>query len=200
MSGLTDKLFGRTSNTTGSGRNTMTDSNETASRTMDTTSNTDRNMGTNIGNAAYDNTRRDDAMTRSEERLNVGKEIVNKGSVALEKTIQTEHVKIPVPITREHVVVEREPITSGNIDKAMRGPELREARHQVNLTEERAVASKETVPVERVRLNKLKEHTEDVVSADLRKEHIDVSSNLGGKTLESTTTNNPLQNNAQRTI
>jgi len=75
-----------------------------------------------------------------------------------------------VPITREHVVIEREPITSAD---AVRGTEIKEAHIEVALTEERAVAAKETVAVEKVKLRKEVEHTTQNVDAELRKEHIE---------------------------
>lgn len=127
---------------------------------------------------------RDNAMTRSEEQLRVGKETVPAGTAALNKYVTTEHVEKSVPVTREHVVVQREPITDKNLDKALSGPDIRENRYETTVYEERAVAAKETVPIERVRLAKVKEHTQDTVSADLRKEHIDVVDNTRDKVLE----------------
>ncbi|MEJ7704362.1 MAG: YsnF/AvaK domain-containing protein [Geodermatophilaceae bacterium] len=50
--------------------------------------------------------------------------------------------------------LEREPITDANRDAATTGADLSEEEHEVILTEERPVVQKETVPVERVRLDK----------------------------------------------
>lgn len=116
----------------------------------------------------------DDAMTRSEEHLLVGKEKVNVGKAALHKYVTTEKVSTAVPIIRERAVVEREPITDANRDAAMRGPDFKEAHYEVNLHEERAIAEKEEVPIERVRLRKEAEQTQQYVEADLRKEHIEL--------------------------
>lgn len=109
-------------------------------------------------------------MTRSEERLLVGKEQVGAGVASLNKYVTSEHVHTSVPITREHVVIEREPITAAD---NIRGAEIREAHIEVALTEERAVAAKETVAVEKVKLRKEVEHTTQNVDAELRKEHIE---------------------------
>jgi uncharacterized protein (TIGR02271 family) len=109
-------------------------------------------------------------MTRSEERLLVGKEQVGAGVASLNKYVTSEHVHTSVPITREHVVIEREPITAAD---AVRGAEIKEAHIEVALTEERAVAAKETVAVEKVKLRKEVEHTTQNVDAELRKEHIE---------------------------
>jgi len=92
----------------------------------------------------------DDAMTRSEERLRVGKETRETGKVRLRKYVTVEEEQQTVPVRREHVRVEREPITDENRDSAMAGPDIAEAEHEVILHEERPVAATETVPVERV--------------------------------------------------
>jgi stress response protein YsnF len=55
----------------------------------------------------------------------------------------------------------------------MGGPDLSDEEHEVILHEERPVVDKETVPVERVRLDK-DTVTEDVtVNEEVRKEHIE---------------------------
>jgi len=100
----------------------------------------------------------------------VGKEQVAAGTASLNKYVTSEHVHTAVPITREHVVIEREPITAAD---NIRGAEIKEAHIEVALTEERAVAAKETVAVEKVKLRKEIEHTTQNVDAELRKEHIE---------------------------
>lgn len=115
----------------------------------------------------------DDAMTRSEERLNVGTEKQATGRARLRKYITTENVTTTVPVQREEVRVEREPITDANTGDAMSGADLTESEHEVTLHEERPVVDKETVPVERVRLEK-DTVTEDVrVDEEVRKERIE---------------------------
>ncbi|BCW60806.1 PRC and DUF2382 domain-containing protein [Arthrobacter sp. StoSoilB20] len=115
----------------------------------------------------------DDAMTRSEERLNVGTEKQAAGRARLRKYITTENVTTTVPVQREEVRVEREPITDANAGDAMSGPDLTESEHEVTLHEERPVVDKETVPVERVRLEK-DTVTDDVrVDEEVRKERIE---------------------------
>jgi uncharacterized protein (TIGR02271 family) len=114
----------------------------------------------------------DDAMTRSEERLRAGTEKVTTGKARLRKYIETEQQQVTVPVTKEKVRLETEPITDANIDDALTGPALSEEEHEVTLTEERPVIAKETVPVERVRLAKDVEQTEETVTADVAKERI----------------------------
>jgi len=116
----------------------------------------------------------DDAMTRSEERLNVGTERVQTGKARLRKYVVTEQQNVSVPVTREEVRLEREPITDANRGAAMDGPALSDEEHEVVLNEERPVVDKETVPVERVRLSKDQVTENQQVSEDVRREEIDM--------------------------
>lgn len=118
--------------------------------------------------------RRDDAMTRSEEELRVGTAKREKGRARLRKYVVTEQVETTVPVQREEVRVEREPITEANRDPALSGPDIAEAEHEVVLHEEEPVVEKRVVPKERVRLSKDTEVEEHGVSEEVRKERIDV--------------------------
>ena len=113
-------------------------------------------------------------MTRSEERLNVGTRSEEVGRARLRKYVVTENVTETVPVTREEVRVEREPITDANIGNAMDGPAISEEEHEVTLHAERAVVEKEAVPVERVRLDKETVTEQATVNEGLRKEEIEV--------------------------
>ena len=115
----------------------------------------------------------DDAMTRSEERLNVGTERQAAGRVRLRKYVTTENVTRTVPVQREEVRLEREPITEANRGAAMSGPDISEEEHEVTLHEERPVVEKETVPVERVRLDKDVVTDDVTVNEEVRKERIE---------------------------
>jgi uncharacterized protein (TIGR02271 family) len=115
----------------------------------------------------------DDAMTRSEERLNVDKERVQTGKARLRKYVVQEQQNITVPTQREEVRLEREPITEGNIGAATDGPALSEEEHEVVLSEERVNVQKETVPVERVRLGTETVTENQQVSETVGKEQID---------------------------
>jgi uncharacterized protein (TIGR02271 family) len=115
----------------------------------------------------------DDAMTRSEERLNVGTQTREAGRARLRKYVVTENVTQTVPVSREEVRVEREPITDTNRDEALSGPAISEEEHEVVLREERPVVEKEAVPVERVRLDTDTVTDEVTVDEEVRKEQID---------------------------
>jgi uncharacterized protein (TIGR02271 family) len=116
----------------------------------------------------------DDAMTRSEEELRVGTREQESGRVRLRKYVVTDEVEQTVPVKREEVRLEREPITDANRDEAVSGDDLSEAEHEVTLHTEEPVVEKRTVPKERVRLDKDVEVEERTVSEEVRREEIDV--------------------------
>jgi len=116
----------------------------------------------------------DDAMTRSEERLDVGTRSEEVGRARLRKYVVTENVTETVPVAHEEVRLEREPITDANVDSALDGPAISEEEHEVTLHAERAVVDKEAVPVERVRLGKETVTEQARVDETVRKEQIDV--------------------------
>jgi uncharacterized protein (TIGR02271 family) len=128
------------------------------------------------GEAAREPSRQgaDTAMTRSEEELRVGTEARERGRVRLRKYVTTEQVTQTVPVQREEVRLEREPITDANVDAAASGPELSEAEHEVVLHEEEPVVEKRVVPKERVRLDTDAVTDEREVAEEVRKERIDV--------------------------
>lgn len=116
----------------------------------------------------------DDAMTRSEERLNVGTETREAGRARLRKHVVTEEQRVNVPVSREEVTVEREPITDANRAAAYDGPTISEEEHEVTLREERPVVETEAVPVERVRLGTETVTEQETVGGEVRKEEIEV--------------------------
>jgi uncharacterized protein (TIGR02271 family) len=117
----------------------------------------------------------DDAMTRSEEELRVGIRKKEVGKARLRKHVVTEHVTKTIPVHREIVTVEREPVDESNVDKATEGPPLSEEEHEVTLYEEELVVEKRVVPKERVRLTKEIHTEEETVEADVAKEEIDLA-------------------------
>ncbi len=123
----------------------------------------------------------DDAMTRSEEEVRVGRAAEETGRVRLRKYVVTENVQTTVPVTHEEVRVEREPITDDNIGAAMDGPELSEEEHEVVLHEEQPVVEKRVVPKERVRLAKEAVTEEAPVSTEVRKERIETEGGPGAR-------------------
>ena len=121
----------------------------------------------------------DDAMTRSEEELHVGTTQQESGRARLRKYVVEDEVTQTVPVKREEVRVEREPITDANIDNATEGPAISDEEHEVVLHEEEVVAEKRAVPKERIRLDKDTVTDERQVSETVRKEEIDVDDQSG---------------------
>ena len=120
----------------------------------------------------------DDAMTRSEEELRVGTAERESGRARLRKYVVTEEVQQTVPVRREKVRLEREPITDANADAALAGPEISEEEHEVVLHEEEPVVEKRTVPKERVRMEKDAVTDEAQISEDVRHERIEAEGDI----------------------
>jgi uncharacterized protein (TIGR02271 family) len=116
----------------------------------------------------------DDAMTRSEEELRVGTTRREAGRARLRKYVVTEEETVTVPVQREEVRVEREPITDANIDDATDGPAISDEEHEVVLHEDEPVVETRAVPKERVRMDKDTVTDQETVTEQVRKERIDV--------------------------
>lgn len=116
----------------------------------------------------------EDSMTRSEERMTVGTQTRESGRARLRKYVVTEKVSMTVPVTHDEVTITREPITAFDPEQAVAGKELSAEVHEVVLTEERAVATTRTVPVERVQMSTDQVTEQVVVTEDLGHEVIEV--------------------------
>ena len=116
----------------------------------------------------------DQAMTRSEEQLRVGTENREAGRARLRKHVVTEHQQVTVPVSREEVTLEREPITEAGRGAAYDGPAISEEEHEVTLRAERPVVDVEAVPVERVRLGKETVTDQETVGGEVRKEEVEL--------------------------
>jgi uncharacterized protein (TIGR02271 family) len=121
----------------------------------------------------------DEAMTRSEERLRAGTQQVDAGRARLRKYVVTATQQVDVPVSREEVRLEREPITDTNRDAAYEGPAISEEEHEVTLRAERPVVETEAVPVERVRLGTETVSDTETVSGEVRKEQIEFDEHSG---------------------
>ncbi|MGI3784543.1 MAG: DUF2382 domain-containing protein [Janthinobacterium lividum] len=119
------------------------------------------------------------AMTRSEERLVVGTQEREAGRARLRKHVVTEHVTQTVPVRHEEVRVTREPITEADRGAAVSDLAFREEDYEVVLHAETPVVEKVVVPVERVRLDTVTVTGQERVSADVRKEQIEVDDPIG---------------------
>lgn len=111
-----------------------------------------------------------DELIRSEEELRVGTEERVIGKATLRKVVVTENVTTSVPVSHEEVRVVHEPITASDGVGRM---DIGEAETEVTLHAEQPVVRKETVAVERVRLETEKVTEQQEVSSDVRKERIE---------------------------
>ncbi|SDP28237.1 conserved domain-containing protein [Nakamurella panacisegetis] len=116
----------------------------------------------------------DEAMTRSEEHLNVGTQQVEAGRARLRKYVVTEQQTVSVPVSHEEVRIEREPITDASRGDAVDGPAISEEEHEVVLHAEQPVISTEAVPVERVKIGTETVTENQNVSGEVRKEQVEV--------------------------
>jgi uncharacterized protein (TIGR02271 family) len=116
----------------------------------------------------------DMGMTRSEEELQVGKESVERGRARLRKYVVTEDVKATVPLQREEVRLEREPVTDADRDQVKGGGTISDDQQEVVLHEERPMVSKKVVPKERARLRKEKVTEQRTIADQVRKEQIEL--------------------------
>ena len=92
----------------------------------------------------------------------------------LRKYVVTEEVQHTVPVRREEVRVEREPVTDANVDRPTDGPAISDEEHEMVLYEEEVVTEKRVVPKERIRLTKDTVTGEQQVADEVHKEQIDV--------------------------
>ena len=121
----------------------------------------------------------DQAMTRSEEHVQVGTTSQEAGRARLRKYVETEQVTKTVPVSKERAVLETEPITDGNVGNATDGPAISEEEHEVVLHEETPVVQKTAEPVERVRLGKETVTDEQTVTEEVQKERITTDGDVG---------------------
>jgi uncharacterized protein (TIGR02271 family) len=116
----------------------------------------------------------DMGMVRSEEELQVGKESVERGRARLRKYVVTEDVKTTVPLEREEVRLEREPVTDADRDGVRGRGTISNDQQEVVLHEEQPTVTKKVVPKERVSLRKENVTEQRSVADQVRKEQIEL--------------------------
>nr|MBA2426103.1 DUF2382 domain-containing protein [Actinomycetota bacterium] len=108
-------------------------------------------------------------VTRSEEELSTGTRAREAGEVRVKKSVETEKVQTSVPTRREEVSVERVPVSEGTTSA-----ELGEDEISVPIVEEEVVVEKKPVVKEELRVKKETVTDEETVTADVRKERVDI--------------------------
>ncbi|MFE3740608.1 DUF2382 domain-containing protein [Streptomyces sp. NPDC059134] len=111
-------------------------------------------------------------LIRSEEELHVTTEEREVGHARLRKVVVTENVTTSVPLSHEEVRVVHEAISPED-RTSVRDMRIGEAQTEVTLHADQPVISKESIPVERVRMETEKVTEQREVSAEVRKEQIE---------------------------
>jgi uncharacterized protein (TIGR02271 family) len=112
------------------------------------------------------------ALTRSEEELEVDTKQVPRGQAGVRKRVVTEQQHRTVPVEREELRVQREPIRAGEGDGG--DAEITADERTIELREEQPVVDKRVVPKERVRIGKEVVRDQEQVSEPVRKEQVEV--------------------------
>jgi|tagenome__1003787_1003787.scaffolds.fasta_scaffold20978452_6 uncharacterized protein (TIGR02271 family) len=117
----------------------------------------------------------DQAVTRSEEEINVGTRSTDAGTARLRKWVETEPVALDVELRREVAHVTREPINEPVGDH-----EFTEEQVEVPLHAETPVVQKQTVAKERIGVQKDVETERQTVQDELKKERVEVEGDVDG--------------------
>jgi uncharacterized protein (TIGR02271 family) len=113
------------------------------------------------------------ALTRSEEELDVDTKQVPRGQAGVRKRVVTEQQHRTVPVEREELRIHREPVRAGEGD-GDGDAEMSADERTIELREEQPVVDKRVVPKERVRIGKEVVRDQEHVSEPVRKEQIQV--------------------------
>jgi uncharacterized protein (TIGR02271 family) len=109
-------------------------------------------------------------MTLSEERLEVGKRIVEAGEVRIRKSVEAEQVRESIQVMREDVTVERRPVPPGvGLEPRTEGDTL-----YVPIVEEELVVTKRLVAREELVIRKRQVMEEQVIEETLHHERAEV--------------------------
>ncbi len=119
----------------------------------------------------------------SEERLAVGKRVVNRGSTRIRRFVVETPVEESVSLHSERVVLERHPVTDGRV------PTDSFSDKTIEMTEmaEEAVVSKTARVVEEIGLRKEASDRVETVRDTVRKEDVDIVQVPGTETTTTTT-------------
>jgi len=107
-------------------------------------------------------------VTRAAEELRVGKRTVQAGEVEVRKRVETEHVREPVSLRKDEVIIERRPAGQD------RPGSIGASEVRIPVTEEEAVVEKRPVVKEEVVITKRPVEARETVETDIQKEEVDV--------------------------
>jgi len=118
----------------------------------------------------------DQAVTRSEEEIEVGTRPVEVGKARLKKWVETEPVALDVELQREVARVTRE-----RIDQPVGDHDFSEEEVEMPLHREKPVVQKRAVAKERVGLEKDVRNEKQTVKDELKKERVEVEGDVDKK-------------------
>jgi uncharacterized protein (TIGR02271 family) len=113
------------------------------------------------------------ALTRSEEELEVDTRKVPRGQAGVRKRVVTEQQHRTVPVEREELRIHREPVRAGEGD-GDGDADMSADERTIELREEQPVVDKRVVPKERIRIGKEVVRDQEQVSEPVRKEQVEV--------------------------
>ncbi len=105
------------------------------------------------------------------EVLRVHKDRINRGEVRVRKEVRTDTQTVEVPVTREELVIERNPVSG---EQAARDATFKDQEIRIPLTEERASVEKQPVVREEVRVGKREVTNVQSVDEQVRHEELNV--------------------------
>ncbi|WAW15675.1 DUF2382 domain-containing protein [Peptostreptococcus equinus] len=123
-----------------------------------------------------DNLTPEDKIRIHEERLRIDKDRVESGSIEINKEVVSERQEVKVPVEKERVIVERHKVdekSSHDFDELGKNKDT----IRVPIHEEKINVSKENVVTEELVIKKEKVVEDEIVSAEIRKEKVDVDEN-----------------------
>lgn len=147
------------------------------------------NQATDGTNGIQDEFYQPRSLRLREEQLNVNKERVQTGEVHLRKNVVTEQKTINVPVTHEELVIERHPVTDGQIDTTgiSEGEIIR-----IPISEEQITVTKTPVVTGEVEIGKRAVQGTQRVSDTVKREEaqIEREGDVRGQGLEGQSLNN----------
>jgi len=116
-----------------------------------------------------------DTIQVKEERLHAEKRPVEAGEVRVRKEVHTETKTLEVPVQREEVVIERNPVHGRAATEGVASGDIREGEEiRIPVREEEISVSKQPVVTEEVKIGKRVVQDTEHVSGQVRKEEVKV--------------------------
>ena len=113
------------------------------------------------------------------EILETEKQRVQTGEVSVRKEVKTHTEHVKVPVSKEEVIIERKPVTTGSVhhsSEPISNASSEEIR--IPLSEEKVEVNKVTIPKEEVIVKKETTHSQKEISEELREEEAKIEGNV----------------------